>query len=55
MRGPFVIQRYFEDQAATAAVFDSQGWLLTGDVASIDEDGFVLLTDRKRDLIKCLG
>ena len=55
VRGPFVIQRYYQDDDATAAAFDADGWLMSGDVASIDPDGFILLTDRKKDLIKSGG
>lgn len=55
VRGPYVIARYYQDQDATAAAFDTDGWLLSGDVASIDPDGFIALTDRKKDLIKSGG
>ena len=55
VRGPYVIDGYFEDEAATEAAFDAEGWFLTGDVASIDPEGYLQLTDRRKDLIKSGG
>ena len=55
VRGPYVIDGYFNDEAATEAAFDAEGWFLTGDVASIDPDGYLQLTDRSKDLIKSGG
>ncbi|HEY0915070.1 MAG TPA: long-chain fatty acid--CoA ligase [Solimonas sp.] len=52
VRGPWVVQRYYRrDQDAT----DSQGWFDTGDVATLDEEGFLRITDRKKDVIKSGG
>lgn len=42
---------YFGRPDATAAVIDPAGWFATGDVATIDEDGFVQIVDRKKDII----
>jgi fatty-acyl-CoA synthase len=53
IRGPWVIQRYFGEAAPDAAGQD--GWFDTGDVASIDADGFVLIVDRAKDMIKSGG
>lgn len=55
VRGPFIISGYYNDDEATAAAMDDEGWFLTGDVASIDADGYILLTDRSKDLIKSGG
>ena len=51
MRGPHVFAGYWNNPAATADVIDSDGWFRTGDVGHIDDDGFVFITDRKKDLI----
>lgn len=48
--GPGVMKGYFNDPKATAAVM-RDGWLLTGDMARMDEDGFIYLVDRKKDVI----
>jgi fatty-acyl-CoA synthase len=55
VRGPWVTSAYFEDQAASAAAFDADGWFATGDVATIDADGHINITDRSKDLIKSGG
>ena len=50
IRGPKVTTGYWRDGAATARAFH-QGWLRSGDVGYLDADGFLFLTDRKKDLI----
>ena len=55
LRGPSVFQGYWNKPEATAECFDADGWFLTGDVARIDDDGFLYITDRKKDLLKTSG
>ena len=51
VRGPGVMTCYFNDPEATEEVLDRAGWLYTGDMAKVDEDGFIYLVDRKKDVI----
>jgi long-chain acyl-CoA synthetase len=51
VRGPNVFAGYHNDPEASAAALTPDGWLRTGDVATRDEDGFLYLVDRKKDLI----
>ncbi|MDD4767637.1 MAG: class I adenylate-forming enzyme family protein [Desulfotomaculaceae bacterium] len=51
VRGPGVMKCYYNDPEATAAVIKEGGWLFTGDMARMDEDGFIYLVDRKKDVI----
>jgi long-chain acyl-CoA synthetase len=51
LRGPHVFKGYFKDPDATAAAMTPDGWLQTGDLGSIDSDGFLSITGRKKDLI----
>ena len=55
MRGPQLMDGYRDDPAATAASLDAGGWLHTGDLGHIDEDGNIFLVDRLKELIKVRG
>jgi fatty-acyl-CoA synthase len=55
VRGAAVISGYFENEKATAAAFDGEGWFGTGDVATVTPDGWLVLVDRTKDLVKSGG
>jgi long-chain acyl-CoA synthetase len=55
LRGPHVMREYWRNPEETAATLDSEGWLHTGDLAVADEDGYLTLVDRKKDLIIVSG
>ncbi len=51
VRGPGVMKCYYKDPKATDEILGEDGWLYTGDMAREDEDGFIWLVDRKKDVI----
>ena len=55
VRGPWIISGYFEDAEASATAVDENGWFRTGDVATIDPDGYMQIMDRRKDVIKSGG
>jgi acyl-CoA synthetase (AMP-forming)/AMP-acid ligase II len=55
VRGYNVMQGYFEDPERTAETIDADGWLHTGDIGTMDADGYVAITDRKKDMFICGG
>jgi long-chain acyl-CoA synthetase len=55
VRGPNVMQGYFNRDQESREALDSDGWLHTGDIASIDAEGFIAITDRKKEIIVLSG
>jgi long-chain acyl-CoA synthetase len=55
VRGPSVFAGYWQKPAMTAEAFDPEGWFRTGDIARLDADGFLFITDRKKELLKTSG
>jgi long-chain acyl-CoA synthetase len=55
IRSPTIFAGYYKDERATREVLGADGWLRSGDVGEIDEDGFIRITDRKKDIIVTAG
>nr|AIS92507.1 4-coumarate:CoA ligase 3 [Epimedium sagittatum] len=55
LRGPSVMKGYFSNPEATTSTLDSEGWLRTGDLCYFDEDGYIFVVDRLKELIKYKG
>jgi long-chain acyl-CoA synthetase len=51
-KGPDVMLGYYNDPGLTRSVFDGEGWFHTGDIGHIDKDGFLMVTDRKKEIFK---
>ncbi|MCP4222170.1 MAG: long-chain fatty acid--CoA ligase, partial [Actinomycetia bacterium] len=54
-KGPNITSGYLNRPGATAEAFNDEGWFLTGDLGSVDDEGFVKITGRKKELIKTSG
>jgi long-chain acyl-CoA synthetase len=55
VKGPSIFVGYWEKEKETAEAFTADGWFKTGDIGNVDEDGFLSITDRKKELLKTSG
>ncbi len=55
IKGPNVFPGYWHNEAATGEILDSEGWLHTGDLGSLDDEGFLSVTGRKKEIIVTAG
>jgi long-chain acyl-CoA synthetase len=55
LRGGIIFARYWQNEAATTETLDAEGWLHTGDLGSLDDEGFLRVTGRKKELIVTAG